>query len=142
MKDIISRILHECNKCVQLVVPILYSLTDIVIYTFCFCTYFFKPLIDSISQKQQKNKIDNKQFMKSKQEYDTLLEHIRLLKQSKKKYQQQIKILRQEISWSNDRLKLEEWGKDVTPLDEYRKKLEAEWNRAMQDEDDSDKDDK
>ena len=142
MKDIISRILHECNKCVQLVVPILYSLTDIAIYTFCFCTYFFKPLVDSILQKHKKEVIDTKQFQKSKQEYETLLEDIQLLMQSKKNYQQQVKILRQEISWSNDRLKLAEWGKDVTPLDEYRKKLEDEWNRALQNEDDSDKDDK
>ena len=140
MKHIVSQILSECNKFVRLIIPILYSLVDISIYTFCFCTYFFKPLIDSISQKRQKNKIENKQFMKSKQEYDTLLDNIQLLKQSKKKYQQQVKILKQEISWSNDRLKLAEWGKDVTPLDEYRKKLEEDWNRALEDEDDSDMD--
>ncbi len=140
MKYIISQIFKDCNKFVQLVLPILYYLIDFGVYTFCFCTYFFKPLVDSISQKQQKEAINNKQFMKSKQEYDTLLEDIQLLKQSKKKYQQQVKILRQEISWSNDRLKLAEWGKDVTPLDEYRKKLEEDWNRALEDEDDSDMD--
>ena len=121
MKDIISRILPECNKYVPLVVPILYSLIDFGLYAFCFCTYFFQPLIDSILQKRQKTKIDNKQFNKSNKEYETLLEEIQLLKQSKKNYQQQ-------ISWSNDRLKLAEWGKDVTPLDEYQKKLEEEWN--------------
>ncbi len=140
MKDIISQIFHECNKFVQLVIPIVHLIIQFGIYTFCFCTYFFKPLIDSISQKRQKNKIENKQFMKSKKEYDTLLEDIILLKQNKKKYQQQVKILRQEISWSNDRLKIAEWGKDVTPLDEYRKKLEEDWNRALEDEDDSDMD--
>ncbi len=142
MKYIISQIFKDCNKFVQLVLPILYYLIDFGVYTFCFCTYFFKPLVDSISQKQQKEAINNKQFMKSKQEYDTLLEDIQLLKQSKKKYQQQVKILRQEISWSNDRLKLAEWGKDVTPLDEYRKKLEDEWNRALEDEDDLDPEEK
>ena len=138
MKDIISRLLHECNKCVPLVIPILYPLLDFTIYIFCLCIYFIKPLVDSISQKRQKEAIYTKEFNKSKEEYETLLEEIQLLKQSKKHYQQQIKILRQEISWSNDRLKLAEWGKDVTPLDEYRKKLEEEWNRALEDDDDSD----
>ena len=140
MKDIISQIFHQCNKFVQLVIPIVYLIIQFGIYTFCFCTYFFKPLVDSIPQKQQKEAIDNKQLNQSKQEYDTLIDDIELLKQSKKKYQQQIKILRQEISWSNDRLTLAEWGKDIT-LDEYRQKLEDEWNRALEDEDDLDPDD-
>ena len=138
MKDIISQIFHQCNKFVQLVIPIVYLIIQFGIYTFCFCTYLFKPLVDSIPQKQQKEAIDNKQLNQSKQEYDTLIDDIELLKQSKKKYQQQVKILRQEIRWSNDRLKLAEWGKDITPLDEYRKKLEEEWNRVLEDNDDSD----
>ena len=43
---------------------------------------------------------------------------------AKKNYPQKVKILRQEISWSNDRLKLAEWSKHIKRLDEYRKKLE------------------
>ena len=45
-------------------------------------------------------------------------------------------------SWPLDYQKLSEWGKDVAPLDEYRKRLEEEWNRALEDEDDLDMDDK
>ena len=78
MKDIISQFFHECNKFVRLGVPIIYNLVDIGFYIFCFCIYFFKPLVNSISQKQQKEIIDSKKFMKSKQEYDTLLEDIQI----------------------------------------------------------------
>ena len=142
MKDIISRILYECNKCVQLVVPILYSLTDIAIYTFCFCIYFFKPLVDSISQKRHKQQIINANLAEYQKECINLKEQIESLKLVKQYYQKEVKILKQMKSWHLDYLTLVEWGKDVTPLDEYQKKLEDEWNRAMQDEDDSDKDDK
>ena len=45
-------------------------------------------------------------------------------------------------SWHLDYEKLSEWGKDVAPLDEYRRKVEDDWNRAMQDEDDLDPEDK
>lgn len=45
-------------------------------------------------------------------------------------------------SWHLDYLTLVEWGKHVTSLSEYRRKVKDEWNRAMQDEDDSDKDEK
>ena len=136
MKDIISQIFHECNKFVRLVMPVVHYLIYFGIYIFCFCTYFFKPLLDSINKKHQKEAIDKKQFNISKQEYETLLEDIQLVKQDKKKYQKQVKTLRQEISWSRDRLLLEKWGKDGTSLDEYRKKLEDEWNQVLDDEDD------
>ncbi len=141
MRSIISQLSEQSksfNKFIQFVVPIINNLSNIAFYTFCFAICFVKPLVDSIRHKRQKEAIDNKQLKKLKKEYDTLLEDIQLLKQSKKNYQQQVKILRQEISWSNDRLTLAEWGKDVTPLDEYRNKLEEEWNRAIQDEDDLD----
>ena len=144
MRSIISQLLEQSKswkKFIQFVGPIVSHLVDIGFYIFCFGIYFIKPLVDSIIQKRQKEAIENKQFMKSRQEYETLLDDIQLLKQSKKNYQQQIKILRQEISWSNDRLTLVEWGKDVTHLDEYRKKLEEEWNRAMRDEEASDTED-
>ena len=143
MKSIISQLSEQSksfNKFIQFVAPIIYYVIDIGFYIFCFGIYFFKPLVDSINQKRKKEIIAYEQFTKIKKEYETLLEDIELLKQSKKKYQQQVKILRQEIRWSNDRLKLAEWGKDVTPLDEYRKKLEDDWNRALEDEDDSDMD--
>ena len=145
MRSIISQLLEQSkswNKFIQFVAPIIYYVIDIGFYIFCFSIYFFKPLVDSINQKRKKDTLAYEQFTKIKKEYDILLEDIQLLKKSKKNYQQQIKTLRQEISWSNDRLKLAEWGKDVTPLYEYRKKLEEEWNRALEDEDDLDMDDK
>ena len=142
MKDIISRILHECNKCVQLVVPILYSLTDIVIYTFCFCTYFFKPLVDSISQKRYKQQSLNANLTEYQKESMNLKEQIERLRLVKQYYQEEVKILKQMKSWHLDYQKLSEWGKDVAPLDEYRRKVEDDWNRAMQDEDDLDPEDK
>lgn len=142
MKDIISRILHECNKCVQLVVPILYSLTDIAIYTFCFCTYFFKPLVDSISQKRSKQQIINANLTEYQKESMNLKEQIERLRLVKQYYQEEVKILKQMKSWHLDYETLSKWGKDVTLLDEYRQEVEDEWNRAMQDEDDLDPEDK
>ena len=142
MKDIISQILHECNKCVQLVVPILYSLTDIVIYTFCFCTYFFKPLVDSISQKRYKQQSLNANLTEYQKESMNLKEQIERLRLVKQYYQEEVKILKQMKSWHLDYETLSKWGKDVTPLDKYRREYEDEWNSAMQDEEDSDKDEK
>ena len=138
MKDIISQILHECNKCVQLVVPILYSLIDISIYTFCFCTYFFKPLVDSISQKRDKQERINANLAECQNEYTNLKEQIERLRLVKQYYQQEVKILKQMKSWHLDYETLSKWGKDRTPLDEYRRKFEDEWNRALEDEDDLD----
>ena len=142
MKDIISQIFRECNQFVQLVIPILYSLIDISIYTFCFCICFVKPLIDSISQKKDKQQIRNANLTEYEKEYMNLKEQIGRLKLVKQYYQKEVKILKQMKSWHLDYETLSKWGKDVTPLEEYQKKLEEEWNRAMQDEDDSDKDDK
>ena len=138
----ISQILQECNKFVQLVIPILYSVIDISIYTFCFCIYFFKPLVDSISQKRHKQQIRNANLTEGQKEYINLKEEIERLKLVKQYYQKEVKILKQMKSWHLDYLTLSKWDKDVTPLDEYRRKFEDDWNRAMQDEDDSDKDDK
>ena len=141
MKDIISQIFYQCNKFVQLVVPILYYLIDFGLYTFCFCLYFFKPLADSINQKRQKQKIRNANLAKYQKESMNLKEQIERLKLVKQYYQKEVKILKQMKSWHLDYQKLSEWGKDVAPLDEYRQKLEDEWNQAMQDEDDLDRED-
>ena len=142
MKDIVSRILPECNKYVPLVVPILYSLIDFGLYIFCFCIYFFKPLVDSISQKRHKQKIINANLTEYQKEYMNLKDQIERLRLVKQYYQEEVKILKQMKSWHLDYETLSKWGKDVTPLDEYRRKVEDDWNRAMQDEDDSDKDEK
>ena len=142
MKYIISQILHECNKCVQLVVPILYSLIDISIYTFCFCIYFFKPLVDSISQKRDKQERINANLTEYQKESMNLKEQIERLRLVKQYYQEEVKILKQMKSWHLDYETLSKWGKDVTLLDEYRQEVEDEWNRAMQDEDDLDPEDK
>nr|YP_009306229.1 hypothetical protein [Derbesia sp. WEST4838]AOP19133.1 hypothetical protein [Derbesia sp. WEST4838] len=121
------------------------SIATICLYIICVSICFFKPLMRSNiykGQNQQDNQIDKQSIDNTHTEYKSLLEEIQLLKQRKKHYQQQVRTLREEIRWSNDRLLLQKWGKDVTELDKYRKKLEDEWNRALQDEDDSDKDDK
>ena len=142
MKDIISQIYQECNKFVQLVIPIVTYILDFGIYTFCFCIYFFRPLVDSISQKRDKQEIINANLTEYQKEYSNLKEQIERLKLVKQYYQKEVKILKQMKSWHLDYETLSKWGKDVTPLDEYRRKVEDEWNRAMQDEDDSDKDEK
>ena len=138
MKDIISQIFHECNKSIQSVVPILYSLIDSGLYTFCFCIYFFKPLADSISQKRHKQEIRNANLDKYQKESMNLKEQIERLKLVKQYYQKEVKILKQMKSWHLDYETLSKWGKDVTPLDEYRRKVEEEWNRALEEDDDSD----
>ena len=138
MKNIISQIFYQCNKCVQLVVPILYYLIDFSLYTFCFCLYFFKPLADSISQKRQKQKIINANLAKYQKEYTNLKEQIERLKLVKQYYQKEVKILKQMKSWYLDYETLSKWGKDVTPLEEYRRKVEDDWNRALEEDDDSD----
>ena len=142
MKDIISQIFHECNKFIQLVRPIVHYVIYFGIYTFCFCICFVKPLVDSISQKKDKQEIINANLTEYQREYNNLKEEIERLKMVKQYYQKEVKILKQMKSWHLDYETLSKWGKDVTPLEEYQKKLEEEWNRAMQDEDDSDKDDK
>ena len=141
MKHIVSQILSECNKFVRLIISILYSLVEISIYTFCFCIYFFKPLVDSISQKGHKQQIRNANLAEYQKEYMNLKEQIERLKLVKQYYQKEVKILKQMKSWHLDYQKLSEWGKDVAPLDEYRQKSEDEWNQAMQDEDDLDRED-
>lgn len=112
-------------------------IVDISITIFCFLICFFKPLRQSIIQKIQKRSILNRQLFELQQEYDILQEKMKCLKQSKKKHQQQVKTLRQEISWSTDFLTLSKQGEDVTYLEEYRRKLEAEWNRCMEEDSDA-----
>ena len=144
MRSIISQLLEQSkswNKFIRFVAPIICHLVDIGIYTFCFCTYFFKPLVDSISQKRHKQQIINANLTEYQKEYSNLKEQIERLKLVKQYYQKEVKILKQMKSWHLDYETLSKWGKDVTPLDEYRKKLEEEWNRAMQDDDDLDLDD-
>lgn len=134
MKDIISQIFRECNQFVQLVVPILYSLIDISIYTFCFCLCFVKPLINSIGQKKGKQEIINANLTEYQKEYSNLKEQIERLKLVKQYYQKEVKILKQMKSWHLDYETLSKWGKDVTPLDEYRRQVEEEWNRALEED--------
>ena len=141
----ISQLLEQSkswNKFIQFVAPIIYSVINITIYIFCFCIYFFKPLVDSISQKRQNQQITNANLAECQNEYTNLKEQIERLKLVKQYYQKEVKILKQMKSWHLDYETLSKWGKDVTPLDKYRRECEDEWNQAMQDEDDSDKDDK
>jgi hypothetical protein len=99
-------------------------------------------LVDSISQKRYKQQIINANLAEYQKESMNLKEQIERLRLVKQYYQEEVKILKQMKSWHLDYETLSKWGKDVTLLDEYRREVEDEWNRAMQDENDLDPEDK
>ena len=118
----------------EILYKIIQLIATISIYIICVIVCFFKPIFQS-NQYNKQNQQVNKQCMADvHKEYNSLIDDIQLLKQKKKYYQQQVRTLREEIRWSNDRSLLQKWGKDVTQLDKYRQQLESEWNRALEDD--------
>ncbi len=114
-------ILYIIKKLCQTAVSLILISWDIFIFLYCFISIFFKPLTESLKNKRYK--------------FKSIKDEVKVLEKKKMTLMKKVKNLREEVAWSRDYLYLTEKCQDTKYLDEYRLKIEKNWDLAMEDED-------